>query len=534
MWERGWRDQAWAELSSPWDVIIIGGGITGAGILREAVRLGLRALLVEAKDFAYGTSSRSSKLVHGGLRYLKNAQIKLTYESVRERERLLHSGRGLITPLGFLVANFKGDAMPAWMFEAALTLYDLLAFKWGHRHYDAYDMNALCPPLLEDGLLGGFRYFDAQTDDSRLVLRVIREAVRSGGLALNYARVTDLLTRRSGQVCGVCIEDQAPDGQGRKCEVEATVVINASGAWADELRGRVGGRARLRRLRGSHLIFPADRLPLTRAISLLHPDDGRPVFVVPWEGVVLVGTTDVDHAAPLEAEPAISAAEADYLLRAVQWAFPSQELTMEAIQATFAGVRPVIGTGKKDPSRESREHVLWCENGLLTVAGGKLTTFRLMAHDALKVSCARLPGQSPRFVRKANPLDPLPADLLAGESRAAGLKGATRQRLAGRYGRDAAAVIATGESADLEEIPGTPALWAELRWAARAEAVVHLDDLLQRRVRLGLLAPHGGLPLIDRIRAGVQPELGWDDSRWEQEVLHYAKQWKQCYHLGQP
>src|SRR5512134_1381266 len=186
MWTQGWRERLWSELDRSWDLIVIGGGITGAGILREAVRAGLRALLVEGHDFASGTSSRSSKLVHGGFRYLKNGQIKLTLESVRERERLLKEGRGLVNPLGFLLANYHGDAIPGWVFGAGLVFYDLLAFQWGHRRYDAYDMHDLCPPLAQEGLTGGYRYFDAQTDDARLVLRLIQESVGGGGAALNY------------------------------------------------------------------------------------------------------------------------------------------------------------------------------------------------------------------------------------------------------------------------------------------------------------------------------------------------------------
>ena len=212
MWEQGWRERAWSRLEEPWDLIVIGGGITGAGILREATRAGLRTVLVEAGDFARGTSSRSSKLVHGGLRYLKNAQVNLTIESVHERERLLREGRGLVSPLGFLIPSFRGDRTPGWVFGLGLVIYDLLALKWGHRHYDAHGLLDLCPVLASEGLAGGYRYIDATTDDARLVLRVLREAVRAGGLALNYAPVEGLLTRRTGQVCGVIVRDAAGPG----------------------------------------------------------------------------------------------------------------------------------------------------------------------------------------------------------------------------------------------------------------------------------------------------------------------------------
>ena len=531
MWQQTWRESVWAGLDTAWDVIIIGGGITGAGILREAANAGLRALLVEQHDFGSGTSSRSSKLVHGGLRYLKNAQVTLTLESVRERELLLRQGRGLVSPLGFLMANFKGDPLPGWVFGAGLIFYDLLAMKWGHRHYDAYDLRELCPSLTDAGLQGGYRFFDAQTDDARLVLRVIQEACAGGGVALNYARVTGLLRRSSGDVCGVLLEDQVPGSTQPVAEVRATLVINASGAWADELRSQVGGRGRLRRLRGSHLVFPHARLPLTRAVNLLHPQDGRPVFAFPWEGVTLLGTTDVDHGPHLQTDPAISPEEAEYLLAAVQRAFPCLELTLADVQATFSGIRPVIDTGKANPSKESREHVLWCENGLLTVAGGKLTTFRRMARAALKAACRRVPAWSDRVARLRQHdqvLKSPPSEFSLSED----LNRAAQLRLFGRFGAQAPAAVAAAGPGELALIPGTLVRWFELRWAARGEAAVHLDDLLLRRVRLGLLLPHGGLEIIARIRSIVQPELGWDDRRWEQELAHYTELWNRCYHLG--
>jgi glycerol-3-phosphate dehydrogenase len=528
MWRTGWRDSIWSQLDQTWDLIIIGGGITGAGILHEAAHAGLHALLVEAHDFASGTSSRSSKMVHGGLRYLKNGQIRLILESVHERQRLLSEGRGLITPLGTLLACYQGDAIPEWVFGAGLVLYDLLALKWGHRHYDAYDMHDLCPPLDTENLAGGYRYFDAQTDDARLVLRLIQEAVQDGGVALNYAAVRDLLRTRQGSVCGVVLEDRAsPDSHNMQTlEIRARQVINAAGAWADDLRSAMGGQARLRRLRGSHLIFPAARLPLTRSVSFLHPVDNRPVFAFPWEGITLVGTTDVDMQEPLTTDPSISQSEFDYLLQAVQFAFSSQELSLEDVQCTYAGVRPVVHTGKTDPSKESREHVLWHENNLLTVAGGKLTTFRRMAHDALNKVRANLPHH-PRFNSRQRVLAATPVENYLPSQ----LSPSARLRLAGRHGLETPAFVADTPANELVPIGSSNVLWAELRWAARLEAVVHIDDLLLRRARLGLLLPKGGLDYMDRIRTIVQAELGWDDTRWQNEIAAYARLWKKCYYL---
>lgn len=523
-WTPGWRDAVWGELGREWDVLIIGGGITGAGILRQSVRAGLRTLLVEADDFAAGTSSRSSKLVHGGMRYLKNAQVRVTLESVREREYLLRQGRGLINRLGFLYPCLEGDHMPGWVFGAGLAVYDLMARQWSHRAYDAEDMRELCPLLTTPALRGGFRFFDAQTDDARLVLRLIREAVAAGGTALNYARVTGLLKTNAGAVCGAVVRDTSGDAD-RETEVRARVVVNASGAWADELRGQIGRAPRLRPLRGSHLVFQAGRLPLTRAVTFLHPRDGRPVFVLPWEGAVIYGTTDVDQGQHLPTDPAISGAEAEYLMEGLRFIFPGLELTFEDVIATFAGIRPVVDTGKANPSKESREHVLWEENGLLTVSGGKLTTFRVMARDALKAVRRHL-GRIP-FEPDAPILEPLPAEaeaLLSGER----LSAARCLRLLARYGAAAGLELCQQEA---ESIPGTPYLWAELRHAARREGVVHLNDLLLRRVRLGLLVPNGGLDQMPRIRALVQAELGWDDQRWEAEEAAYRKLWQTAYNL---
>jgi len=269
VWRQGWRDEVWESLDQPWDIIVVGGGITGAGILREATRLGLKTLLIEQRDFAWGTSSRSSKLVHGGLRYLKEGKVGLTRASVRERQRLLNEGPGLIDPLGFLLTTYKGDSPGHWVFRAGLSLYDLMALQWSHRQYSALDLRLIAPHISEAGLEGGLQYGDAQTDDARLVLRVIREAVADGGLAINYVRAETLLRDEAGQVVGVRVRDVAEErGLGRGggwrveggaqskepgedggavCALFAKVVINATGGWADRLRRQLGAAGRIRR-----------------------------------------------------------------------------------------------------------------------------------------------------------------------------------------------------------------------------------------------------------------------------------------------
>ena len=533
MWQTGWRERAWSQLDQQWDLIVVGGGITGAGILREATRLGLHTLLVERQDFGWGTSSRSSKLVHGGLRYLKEGKIRLTRASVQERERLIEEGAGLIDPLGFLLATYKGDRPGRWTYSAGLSVYDLLALQWTHRHYSAEDFQMLAPHITQEGLEGGFHYGDAQTDDARLVLRLIREAIedcagqgQDGALALNYAAAREPLrdgTQPGAPVVGIRIHDEI---NGRTADVYARVVVNATGAWADELREKIGAPSRIRPLRGSHLIFPAWRLPVAQAVGFLHPIDRRPVFIFPWEGITLVGTTDVDHEQPLDEEPSISPEEVSYLMAAVESQFPSLGLTLDDVVSTFAGIRPVIGTGKVDPSKESRDHVVWEEDGLVTVTGGKLTTFRLIALDALRSVRHRLP-EFPPLDHEVPVLNPVDVELPIENH----LDEAARRRLLGRYAADAPALVVAAQPGELEPVAGTEILWAELRWAARAEAVAHLDDLLLRRVRLGHLLPGGGAELLPRVRAICQPELGWDDGRWASEEAAYLDLWGRCYSL---
>jgi len=520
-WRPGWRAQLPELFAQHWDVVVVGGGITGAGILLEASRRGLKALLVEQRDFAWGTSSRSSKLVHGGLRYLKEGRIGLTRESVHERERLLAEAPGLVQRQGFAFGNYAGRKPGRRLFLLGLAVYDLLAGSRSKHYHPADDFLMLAPNVGRAGLRGGMCYTDAKTDDARLVLRVLQEAQASGGVAVNYAPVQGLL-RENGRVVGVRVLD---DLSGATHHVSAQVVINATGAWADGLRGQAGSSHTLRPLRGSHLVLPAWRLPLAQAISLMHPRDGRPVFAFPWEGVTLVGTTDVDHAAPLAQEAAITRAEFDYLMEALHTAFPQEGIVPSDVLATYAGVRPVIDSGQADPSKEPREHAVWVDDGMVTVTGGKLTTFRVIALDALRRAAPLIPGWRGPF--DARPVF-RPAALVP-EARQ--LPAAWRERLLGRHGTQAAGLIAAAQPGELARIPGTETLWAELRWAARAEAVERLEDLLLRRTRLGLQLRGGGAGLAERLRAVCQPELGWPDRRWEAEWAAYLALWNAHYSL---
>lgn len=513
-WAPGWREKTWEELGKKWDVIVVGGGITGAGILALAARSGLRVLLLEQADFASGTSSRSSKMVHGGLRYLKRMQIMLTRESVKERQYMLSAAPGLVEPLGFIYPVYEDESPGPWLVGIGLGIYTRLASDAGtYRRLDAVDMGMMAPGLSTKNLERGYHYRDAKTDDARLVLRVLHDGLIAGhgrALALNYTRVTGLV-RKKGRVAGVLIQDE---DTGKAAEVRASLVINSTGVWADRLRMDVGGTPKLRPLRGSHLCFGLDKFPVYQAIAFSHPEDGRPVFVYPWEGMALVGTTDVDHEPDLDVEPSISTSEAEYLLQGIQKRFPDLDLRRQDVISTQAGVRPVVDTGKKDPSAESRDYVVWSEDGLLTVTGGKLTTFRPVAEDALREGCKladNIPapkGDIPVFEKV------IPEPVVEGMSRTTG------RRLSGFYGTAASEILASDPGL-FDSLPGTPYKMAELAWSAENEAVMHLDDLLLRRFRLGILLPEGGKDRLERLRPLLQPRLAWDDARWEAEVRRY-------------
>jgi glycerol-3-phosphate dehydrogenase len=522
LWRRDGRAALPGLMDKEWDLLVIGGGITGAGILLEAARRGLRALLVEQRDFAWGTSSRSSKLVHGGLRYLKDGHLHLTRESVRERESLLRDAPGLVEPQGFAFAHYEGQRGRR-SFLAGLAVYDLLAGRRERHWLAANEFLERAPNvasrLANAGLEGGIVYTDAKTDDARLVLRTLCEAMDHGAAALNYVAARSLL-REEGRVAGAVLHDGVEGGTHR---VRARVTVDATGAWSGALHGK---GPRLRPLRGSHLILPAWRLPLSQAVSLMHPRDGRPVFAYPWEGTTLVGTTDLDHAQPLTMEARITRAELDYLLAALQAQFPGLGIVEQDVLSTFAGVRPVIAGGHAEASREGREHSVWSEDGLVAVAGGKLTTFRAIALDALKQVRAQLPEWRDAL-RPCRVFAPAP------RTHDGRLAGGMLRRLQGRHGAAAGALLAAAGKDELALIPGTETAWAELRWAARAEAVQRLDDLLLRRTRLGLQLRQGGAALMPRIRAICQPELGWDDARWAQEEQDYAALWRSHYGLPQ-
>lgn len=523
-WNAAWRQRALPQLAARhWDLIVVGGGISGAGILREAARRGWSCLLLEQRDFAWGTSSRSSKMVHGGLRYIAKGQLGLTRDSVRERQRLLDEAPGLVDPLSFLFPHYQGQFPGPRVFGGLLALYDALAGKRNHLYYPLQQLRFLQPGLKEDGLAGATRFQDAVTDDARLVMRVLGEARAEGGEALNGLRVVEL-RREVGRVVGLLAEDSLT---GERFSFSAAVVAQATGAWADALRRRDTAE-HIRPLRGSHLLLPAWRLPVAHALSFMHAEDDRPVFVFPWEGATVIGTTDLDHAGSLDQDASISPAEVDYLLAACAQQFPGAAIGRDDVLSTWAGVRPVVSDGahSKNPSDEKREHALWQEPGCVTLAGGKLTTFRLLALEVLR-ACAGMLGK---------PLDDQGQAVFRSlpELALLGLTSSQQRRLRGRYGRELPAVADCVAQVGTECVGATQTLWAELAHAASHELVLSLDDLLLRRTRLGLLLAQGGAAELPRVREVCQTRLGWSDAQWDEQQQRYLQLWQQCYSLPAP
>lgn len=504
-----------------WDVIVVGGGITGAGVLREAARRGYRVLLLEQRDFAWGTSSRSSKMVHGGLRYLASGDFKLTKHSLLERERILREAPGLSERMGYYYVLRKGKFPGRFAMSLVLAIYDRIARINDHSFVNLDSLVKVFPGLRKDELQGACYYTDAVTDDARLVMRVLQEAMVDGGCALNYARVSKLLFDGE-QVVGVTVDI---DDLNSSIDLRAPVVINATGAWADRLRGELGMEKRVRPLRGSHLVLPRVCCPVDHVLALQHPDDGRAVFVFPWEGTTVIGTTDLDHNEDLDIEASISDEEVSYLLNIISDQFPGSSVSRADVISSWSGVRPVIGADKAvDASKERRDHAVWSDNGLISVSGGKLTTFRLIALDALHAARQLLPQKNANGVNDdrvfRNCLD-----------QARNTECVHGEKLRARFGAIAAEIINDSQAAELECISGTTFSLAECRYAIKHEAVRHLDDLMLRRTRLGQVLPEGGDAILGDIKDLFVGLLGWDDLQWHEEVDRYKRIWLRYYSL---
>ena len=549
------RQQALAPLSrtEPWDMLIIGGGITGAGIAREAARRGLAVLLIEQKDFAWGTSSRSSKMVHGGLRYIASGDYKTTLLSVRERERMLSEAGGLVNEMHYVMPHYKGKFPPPWMFNTLLRVYDRLAGKHYFKYFKKDAFLRLNSGIKQHNFLGASQFSDAVTDDSRLVMRVLDEAIHDGAYAINYLKAEALITNEQGLVIGAKlldtsdISDIALENNAQTYDVHAKVVVSATGAWADTLRMQASGQTeqtfhkQIRPSRGSHLVVSQERLPIAQAYTLLHPTDKRALFVFPWENRSVIGTTDLDHPPLDDEEVGITSAEVDYLLTAVNELFDHTDISREDVISTWAGVRPLISDGdassdgkRVSPSKEKRDHSVWLDNNLVTVSGGKLTTFRLIALDVLKM-CQKVLAldDTNTFDDNTQYDSQVFSTVVPTNEKFATLSPQLQQRLLGFYGLQLDTLLKLAHNDDLTYVTDSNTIWAEIRFAARYEQVIHLDDLLLRRTRLGLILPHGAMtPLISaRLKQLCQQELGWNEQKWQQEVSRYQTLWQRYYHL---
>ena len=516
--------------SERFDLVVVGGGITGAGVALDAATRGYSVALVEKADYASGTSSRSSKLVHGGLRYLQNFDLGLVREALLERQLMVRLAPHLVRPLPFVVAAFDG-ARPDRIVGVGLNLYDAMARggrgrqdgDWApdrHRVIGGDEVVELLPALAGRAPTSGYLFYDCQTDDSRLVLTVLAEAERFGAVCANRVEVTDLLDE-GGRTSGVRVRDAL---SGERFAVRAANVVNATGVWADRLRpDELHDEAevpRIRPSRGTHVVLARETLPLD-AGAIVPAGGGRAIFALPWLGSTLVGTTDNEHDAEDLDHVLPDDDDIAYLLGAVNAYFGSA-IGREHIAGTYAGVRPLISTGdpKKSVDISRKAELYETSSGMITITGGKLTTWRRMA----KMTVDRLVEREARTAPCRTQDVPLGQAVDAADlPRVEGVPHDAYERLAGRYGHAAHEVLAVaGERGELAQpivAGGPPDLLAEAAYAARREQAVSVGDALLRRTRIALQAardvadPEGAT--ARRVAAAMAPVLGWDESEAE-------------------
>ncbi|HEY0516707.1 MAG TPA: glycerol-3-phosphate dehydrogenase/oxidase [Solirubrobacteraceae bacterium] len=543
------RDQALASLASDeFDLVVVGGGITGAGVALDAASRGYSVALVERADFASGTSSRSSKLVHGGLRYLQNFDLGLVREALLERQLLVSLAPHLVRPLPLVVPAFEG-ARPDRLVGVGLNLYDVMsrdrrdrrarksarADSWSpdrHRVISGEEVVELLPALAGREPTSGYLFYDCQTDDARLVLTVLGEAERFGAVCANRLDVTGLL-ESEGRARGVQVRDTE---SGEQFDVRAANVVNATGVWADQLRPQElhveAELPSIRPSRGTHVTIPSEVMPLVGG-AIVPAGSGRSIFALPWLGHTLVGTTDNDYEGPLEhVEP--SAEDVGYLLDAVN-AFFGTELGGADLSGAFAGVRPLISTGdpKKSVDISRKAELYETSSGMITITGGKLTTFRRMA----KMTVDRLVEREARDAPCRTQEIPLGQAVEPSElPRVEGVAAEAYEALAARYGHAANDVLAiAAERGTLAQpiVDGSPDLLAEAALAARREQARSIGDVMLRRTRLGLLAgreltriePHAtAAEPVQRVGEVLAGELGWDERRLGAELERFAEE----------
>jgi len=518
---------------TPVDVLVIGGGITGAGIARDATLRGFRTALVDKSDFGAGTSSHSSRLIHGGIRYLEHGDFRLVFEASHERRVLLRIAPHLVRPLAFLFPVYRGGRLPAWKLRAGMWLYDLLSsfrnVRW-HRWLGAKKVRRVEPGLRERGLIGAALYYDAQADDARLVIATLRSAMRAGALAANYVETTALL-KPDGRVRGAVVRDVLT---GETATIRANVVVNATGPWSDTLRRLDDPDAApiLRLTKGAHVTVPRRRVANEHAVTLLSQLDGRVMFVLPWGDLAYIGTTDTDADASPDALR-ITTADVTYLLRSANAAFPDAHLTSHDVVSAWVGLRPLLRADHANPSQVSREHqVFESPHGLISIAGGKLTTYRVMARDVVDRVAKRLHELDGRAVPARPPTDRLPLpggeaaelEVLVEAARARGAAEPTARHLVASYGSEAAAVLnLVDRDRRLGEpvVPGRPEIWAEVTYAVEREMAVRVQDVLIRRLHLFYEVADHGQSVVPKVTAQMKQLLGWDDAREAEELRDY-------------
>jgi glycerol-3-phosphate dehydrogenase len=529
------RATIWDLSARRFDLLVIGGGATGTGIAREAALRGLTVALVERGDFGSGTSSKSSRLIHGGLRYLEHRRWSLVRESLAERGVLLRIAPHIVRPLGFLFPIYRGDRVSRWKTELGLTLYDLFALGGNVRRHRALGKRGVLDhePLLKDpGLTGGSLYWDAQCDDARLTLATLRSAANHGAVVANHTCVT-AFEQENGRISGAILEDQLTGAHGT---VQARVVVNATGPWVDVIRRLEdpGAAKILAPTRGSHVMVPRSRIGHHHAITFFSPIDGRVMFVLPWGDRSYIGTTDtessdsVDHVTPTESDML-------YLLRSANAIFPAARLGLEDVSFSWAGLRPLVTDAATTPAARSREHLINIgPRGLVSIAGGKLTTFRRMAIDVIGQVCQILK-------RPAGELDPMKArsateslpggdaykvEVLFARGVARGLSEPIVAHLVGQYGSEVPGLYdITGEWPHLKEPvhPHHGAVGAEVLYAVRQEYARRLDDVMFRRLSIAYETPDAGLAAVDTVSRLMGRELGWDDTRRREESDRYRE-----------
>jgi len=516
--------------SESFDVLVVGGGITGAGVARDAALRGLRTALVEKDDFASGTSSRSSRLVHGGVRYLEHGDLRLVFEASHERRVLRQLAPHLVRPLAFTWPVYAGARIARWKLAAGLTLYDLLAtFRNVARHerLSAAGVLRIEPRLRRDNLRGGARYWDALTDDARLTLATVRSAIDAGAAVVNHARVTSLV-RDGARVSGARVHDALSGGE---VEVRARVVVNATGPWSDDTE-RLAGATSSSAVHGSkgvHVMVPRELVGNEAALTLLTPQDGRVFFVLPAGDFAIIGTTDTfEPVGPDDVRA--TTRDVDYLLEAANHFFPAAQLRRDDVIAAWAGLRPLVASDAHadDPGGVSREHAV-TEHvpGLVRVTGGKLTTYRVMARDVVDAVQRSLGARVTRSRTADTPLaggglaDPLKAigaaATLVGDAAVAG-------RLVHAHGDQWRAVwsLAEQDAALAQRLDASrPYVMAELRWAAEHELAFTLADLLVRRVPIAFETRDHGRAAARRAAPLVAQWLAWDSARAGAEVDRY-------------